>query len=366
MVKVAKYKRNLFRRDNKFIIIVIIILFAVVLAITYFYALSVKSDERVGLQDRLASIERNIVSGGPPKDGIPPVDKPRYVSLREADSFLHDNDIVFGVNHNGFIAAYPQKILVWHEIVNDNFTGNNVSVTYCPLTGSVIGFKGKFNSQETTFGTSGKLVNSNLVMYDRISDSYWPQILGVAVKGPDKGKKLDEFPVVWTTWGKWNKAFPETKVLSKTTGFIRAYGNDPYGSYDSGETYYQQGDPFFPVMTKSNLFQPKEVFIGIEDGTNALAVRKDAIRVEKVINTLLGSKEIVVIYDKELDDALAFKNNGRKFRYQDSKVIDDSGSVWSIWGISDKSERLEFVNSFNVMWFAWYAFYTETEIYTGD
>ena len=349
------------KRSSNFIIAAIIFTALVLFAVFHVLSPAV-SDNTIDSQG-LDTIAENIVSGGPPKDGIPPIDKPRYVSAEEVN-FLEDSDIVFGVNYKGFIAAYPQKIVVWHEIINDEF-GEKVSLTYCPLTGSVIGFK-RFDYQETTFGTSGKLVNSNLVMYDRATDSYWPQILGTAVTGPNKGRKLNEFPVVWTTWERWKNVFPQTIVLSKNTGFIRAYGNDPYGSYGKNGTYYQQGGPFFPVMKINNIFQPKEIFIGIEDGASALAVKKDTIRAEKVINTKLGNESIVVIYDEELDDALAFKSSGRRFRYQDGKSVDDSGSVWNIWGISDKNETMEFVNSFNVMWFAWYAFYSETKIYEGS
>lgn len=351
-----------FNKRSSFIIAAIVVI-SLVLFTSFQLLRPAVSDKDIDSQglDILDIISRNIVSGGPPKDGIPPIDKPRYVSAEKVD-FLEDSDIVFGVNYKGFIAAYPQKILVWHEIVNDEF-GKKVSLTYCPLTGSVIGFK-EFDSQ--SFGTSGKLVNSNLVMYDRATDSYWPQILGTAVTGHNKGRKLDEFPVVWTTWERWKNVFPQTKVLSKDTGFIRSYGNDPYGSYGKNGTYYQQGGPFFPVMKMNNIFQPKEIFIGIEDGTSALAVKKDTIRTEKVINAKLGNESIVIIYDQELDDALAFKGSDRRFSYQDGKVVDDSGSAWNIWGISDRNESLEFVNSFNVMWFAWYAFYPETKIYEGS
>lgn len=313
--------------------------------------------------DRLDSIASNIVSGGPPKDGIPPIDRPHYVTAPDA-TFLQDNDIVFGVNYKGVVRAYPQKILVWHEIVNEEFSGEKGSVTYCPLTGSVIGFKGAFDGQNTDFGTSGKLVNSNLVMYDRAADSYIPQILGVAVSGPQKGTKLDEFPVVWTTWRRWKEVFPNTLVLSQNTGFVRAYGSDPYGSYERSGTYYQQGGPFFPVMVESDRFQPKEVMIGIEDETNALAIQKSTVRSKKLIQAKLGAEDIIVIYDERLDDALAYKTGGHTFTLQGGQIVDEAGSVWNIWGRSDKGE-LEFVNSFNVMWFAWYAFYPSTEVYEG-
>lgn len=306
-------------------------------------------------QSRIDAIAQNIRSGGPPKDGIPPIDNPQYVSAQEANTFLKDTDIVFGINYKNTTKAYPQKILVWHEIVNDEF-GERASVTYCPLTGSAIGFRGRVDGRETTFGTSGMLANSCLVMYDRATDSYWPQLLGVAVTGAQKGKKLEQFPVVWTTWGRWKSVFPNTQVLSTTTGFIRPYGTDPYGSYERNDTYYQRGGPFFPVMAESARFEAKEVFIGIEDGRNALAVKKSSVRGAKVINTKLSGEDIVIIYDEALDDALAYRSGGHTFKYENGKVTDERGVVWNIWGESDK-ERLVYVNTVNAMWYAWYAFY---------
>ena len=127
----------------------------------------------------LEDFTQHIQSGGPPKDGIPSIDQPKDISAAESDRFLHPKDVVFGLHYRGVIKAYPQKVLVWHEIVNDEVNGDKISVTYCPLTGSVVGFRGRSREGAIlTFGTSGKLVNSNLLMYDRQTDSQWPQVFG--------------------------------------------------------------------------------------------------------------------------------------------------------------------------------------------
>ncbi|MGH8925600.1 MAG: DUF3179 domain-containing (seleno)protein, partial [Acidimicrobiia bacterium] len=132
----------------------------------------------------LADFADNVRFGGPPKDGIPPLDEPRYLGAEEVD-FLKDGDVVFGLEREGRVVAYPQLVLVWHEIVNDTFPDGPLSVTYCPLTGSTVAFRGTATSGEAyTFGTSGNLVNSNLLMYDRQTDSRWPQILAQAISGP--------------------------------------------------------------------------------------------------------------------------------------------------------------------------------------
>jgi len=184
---------------------------------------------------RLQQIAQSIQSGGPPPDGIPPIELPQYWPATEADEFLLDNDIIFGFIQNGQAKAFPQRILVWHEIVNDI---GNVSITYCPLTGSAIGFLGKVGNTQTTFGTSGRLVNSNLVMYDRASNSYFPQILGRGVTGDHLGTRLEKVQLLWTQWEKWKAEYPDTLVLSSATGNIRNYDFDPYGNYKLTNTYY--------------------------------------------------------------------------------------------------------------------------------
>jgi hypothetical protein len=171
------------------------------------------------------------VSGGPGKDGIPAIDDPSFEGADAAAERLAPGDPVFGVVGETEVKAYPQAILVWHEIVNDAVDGQPVSVTYCPLTGTAMGFL----RGETTFGVSGRLVNNNLIMYDRATETWWPQVLATAVPGPWNGspetRSLREFRVVWTTWGRWRERHPGTLVLSRDTGHARNYDSDPYGSY---------------------------------------------------------------------------------------------------------------------------------------
>jgi hypothetical protein len=311
----------------------------------------------------LEQVAERMVSGGPPKDGIPSIDEPRFVSAREAERFLQDEDIVFGVNHGGVVRAYPRSVLVWHEVVNDTLGGTPVALTYCPLTGSAIGFLRTVGGEVTEFGTSGRLVNSNLVMYDRATDSLWPQVLGQAVSGPRKGTRLQTFPVVWTTWGRWKAAFPQTEVLSRKTGFLRSYGKDPYGSYQEAGGYYRSGGPLFPLMFQSELLAPKEVVLGLEEGGEALAVRKEALAREGLVLTRLGEEPVALIWDSRLQDAHAYRTGGRRLQWKDGQVVDERGARWSVWGGSDRGERLEPVTSYDVMWFAWHAFRPHTTVH---
>lgn len=289
-------------------------------------------------EEFLKQLEQNAISGGPPKDGIPAIDKPQYTTAPEADKWLLPNDVVLGVVYKDFVAVYPQRILVLHEIANDVVDGEKISITYCPLTGTAIGYKGLLASDvPSTFGVSGKLVNSNLIMYDRETDSYWPQILGKAITTPAKGRRLEEFPIVWTTWEKWKKKYPNTKVLSRETGFVRNYGEngDPYGSYlaKNGE-YYTSDRLIFKPLHEDKKLSPKTVVVGIRDNKgNALAVLKDSLRKQKTIKAPLGGRTVVLVYSEDLDFYAA--------------TIKETG---------------EWVNAFDAMWFAWVAFYPDTKL----
>lgn len=345
-------------------------------------AAELSADEEAWL-DRLNSA---VVSGGPPKDGIPPIDRPAYVGPEEADKWLADDQVVFGVDHRGVVAAYPQLILVWHEIVNDQFEGEPASVTYCPLTGSAVGFVGRSpeDGRALTFGTTGRLVNSNLLMYDRPTDSEWPQIFGTAIEGPARGRALELFPVVWTRWGLWKARHPKTRVLSASTGHVRPYGRDPYGSYQEIGNYYDSGGPFFPVLESDRRFGPKTVVMGLRAGGKPLAILKSAVRTERAANLAQGDIPLVALYDEALDTVRVFERraDGRVLTLEPSGAGDaagpdtgayadaETGSAWSVLGRAVdgplKGTALAEVVSFDVMWFAWYAFYPGTEVYVGD
>jgi hypothetical protein len=320
----------------------------------------------------LEDFTKNIQSGGPPKDGIPSVDKPKYVAAAEAEKFLKPNDIVFGLTYQGMVKAYPQKILVWHEIVNDEVKGEKLAITYCPLTGSAVGLRGRSrDGAMLTFGTSGKLVNSNLLMYDRQTDSQWPQILSMAIDGKNKGMILDEITLDWTHWSRWRGRHPDTLVLSSDTGYFRSYGSDPYGSYDKSGTYYNSGGPLFPVMAKDDRFSPKEVVTGIKASGQQMTINKQALRKKKVINTSLARLSLVAIYDSELDIARVFvrqvAGKSTNFAFEKGRVVDElTGSQWSADGRSVEGKasgsQLKQHPSYDVMWFAWYAFFPETQV----
>ncbi|MEX2525543.1 MAG: DUF3179 domain-containing protein [Gammaproteobacteria bacterium] len=292
-------------------------------------------------------------SGGPPKDGIPSIDDPVFRDASWGDSFLDDGDIVFGIHMNGKARAYPQRILVWHEIVNDSINDEAISVTYCPLTGSAVGFY----RGDTGLGVSGRLVNSNMVMYDRDTDSYWPQILAAAIRGPLQGQGLREFRVIWTTWGRWKSRYPETGVLSDRTGYMRNYRNDPYGGYNPISGYYKSGSgPLFPLMNKDDRLAPKQTVLGFRTADAAFAVNLDTLRNKGLLQYKYAGRHFVVVHDPGLD-------TGWVYRSQDPLDIAPEGVTFGKNGPDNSVFReLTQVNAFKVMWFAWGAFYPGTNI----
>lgn len=225
-----------------------------------------------------------ILSGGPGKDGIPSIDSPKFVSAKDA-SFLNNSDPGLGLTLDGESRFYPYRILVWHEIVNDMVQGNPVLVTYCPLCATGIVFDRRVDGVEQEFGVSGKLWQSNLLMYNRppsgqgragaqneSEESLWSQVLGEAVLGIHTGKKLVVVGSEITRWSDWRKAHPDTKALSQDTGALRNYGTDPYGNYYTSESVS------FGASFRDTRLHPKALVHGVEIDGKYKAYADEAIK----------------------------------------------------------------------------------------
>lgn len=288
----------------------------------------------------------------------------------EAIDFLKDSDKVFIMETSDVVYIYPQMIMVWHEIVNDTIGNQPVSITYCPLTGSVVGYSGNIAGHtDNTYGTSGKLLNSNLVLYDRITESEIPQILGVAINNSLEGSELNTFPIYWTDWANARTAYPEALVLSIKTGFQREYFMDPYGSYDPDEkgSYYTSGAPKFDVINENDgTFSDKKIITGVKYFDSRIAIDPELVKSLHLLQFDIGDIEAIAIYDDTIEAVRVFnsnyQNNTLKFIYQNDKITDDRGTVWYANGISENGEKLEPLTHFDVMWFAWYTYYPETEV----
>ncbi len=188
------------------------------------------------------SVEQSsILSGGPPKDGIPPIDDPKFISVSE-EKTLTPRDPVIGLDIDGDARAYPLRIMTWHEIVNDTVGGKPVAVTYCPLCNAAIVFDAKVDGRAHSFGTTGKLRNSDLIMYDRATESWWQQFTGEAIAGAHLGKKLMQVPARLESWADFRTRHPGGKVLVPNNPDMRAYGRNPYVNYDiSAQPFLYRG-----------------------------------------------------------------------------------------------------------------------------
>jgi len=300
------------------------------------------------LGEEIDAYARFMMSGGPPPDGIPSIDKPRFVSAAEVS--LEPGEPVIGLYHDGEARAYPHRILVYHEIVNDQIGGLNVAITYCPLTATAQGFK----RGNTTLGVSGQLLNSNLVMFDRSSRSHFPQIIATGVTGPHRGRTLDEVRLVWTTWERWQSVHPDTRVLSERTGHLRNYARDPYGSYNPPGGYYAQDQTIFPLMHESKRHGKKTMVLGARTATrSAFFVIADLgkARVQATDNFL-------AVYDPRLDTGYIYVRDGDRAL----PIARDDGKYQYAGGLHN-ADALPLTQAVAVaaFHFAWHAFYPRSE-----
>ena len=304
------------------------------------------AERRLHLDYELGTLEENIVSGGVRKDGIPAIDDPTFADT--PPEILAPDDPVFGVVRDGEAKAYPQYILVYHEIVNDVIAGDPVAVTYCPLTGTAQGFE----RGPVEFGVSGRLVNSNLTMYDRGTDSWWPQMLATAITGPLAGKSLREFRVTWTTWRRWSSAYPETTVLTEDTGFSRRYGFDPYGQYNEKRGYYSSTRTLFEPLQGDSRAHPKAVVIGTRTETGALAFDKETLLNQRVLTGHIDNTSYVAVADTDLETGYVYAN-------PESATVGTADDGYTFEGTTHDADSLPLDRSlsFDAMWFAWAGFY---------
>ncbi len=273
---------------------------------------------------------RLILSGGPPKDGIPALDEPRFLDSSDAD-FLRDDDRVLGVAVGSTAKAYPIRILNWHEVVNDRIADTPFIVSFCPLCGTGAVFSATVGGDILDFGVSGLLYNSDVLLYDRQTQSLWSQIRGQSISGSYVGTELVQLPTQHTTWKRWREQYPETTVLSTDTGYVRDYSRNPYGDYISSRQLY------FPVEHEAeNDLHPKETVLGITIGESRKAYPFTVLQTQgkERFQDNLNGQSFTVIWDEEGHSAQAIDSNG---------------------------QPLEQIQGF---WFAWYAFHPTTQVYT--
>ncbi len=354
------------------------------------------TDQPTALPDYTMRALRKLVPSltrtGVGRDAIPALDRPLFVTVSDAGLSLEDDDVVFVVTFpNNIVRIYPQRILVWHEIVNDvlpDAEGNpgvpgrsspenpGYTISYSPLTGTVVAFSSMAGSYPTSFGVSGDLLNANSVLYDRISGSLWSQLLATCIEGPFRGKRLERYPVLWAKWrGVKERYLGKAFVLSRSTGFPRPYGRDPYGTYRNKGSYYDDLRLLYAISRLDKRLPPKRRVLGLELGSLYGAVQVEAVQASKVLNFVLGVTPLVAMYDENFQAVRIFdrrfegKNDQTlTFSVFENKIIDDqTRSTWTPEGESNSGRlneaRLEPVLAIDAMWFAWSSFHRDSDIF---
>jgi hypothetical protein len=325
----------------------------------------------------------DILSGGPPKDGIPALKDPQFASVSEADAWLKPVEPVILVQVGEEAKAYPIQILIWHEIANDTVGGEPLTVTFCPLCNTAIAFKRTVNGNVLDFGTTGRLRYSNLIMYDRQTETWWQQATGEAIAGELTGTQLEFYAAAIISWEDFKTSSPQGKVLSRETGYARDYGRNPYLGYDdvNNPPFLYQGPP------TPNQLPPVARVLTIDLNGEAVAYPYETLEKVGVINDTVGGKDVVIIWQagtaspldssttangRDVGTAAAFSRQINDqiltFTFAGGVIKDqETGSTWNVLGTATDGPlagaQLSPVIAINHFWFSWAAFKPETRIY---
>ena len=331
------------------------------------------------------SIEyHDLLSGGPPRDGIPPIDQPKFIENQLAAQWLKPNDPVIALEINGDARAYPLQILTWHEIVNDVVGEIPVTITFCPLCNSAIVFKRNHQGITYDFGTSGLLRHSDLIMYDRQTESLWQQFTGEAIVGVMTGEQLMMIPSGLIGFEQFQAAYPAGKILSKETGYSREYGRNPYPGYDD-----IRNNPFLFRDPLDERLPAMARVVTVSDGKYHNAYPVELLEKLGVIHHQLGNQAVVIFHQDGVSSALDTTRiaNGDDvgatgvfvplvgkqeltFIKERGFVDEQTGSHWNIVGQAIlgplKGKQLERLVHADQFWFSWGAFRPDTLIYQVD
>ena len=317
---------------------------------------------------------------------VPAIDRPTFETADLAAERLTPDHPVVVLEIGGDARAYPVAILVWHEIVNDTVGGEAVAVTYSPLADAAVAFRRRAAGRLLSFGGSGKLYRSNLVLYDRTTTTLWPQLVGAAVAGPLTGSTLERVPVQTTSFEEFRAAYPNGRVLTAATGAARVYGASPYAGYDRREG---PSDSFFARPIDPRLDAMERV-VGVTIGGESRAYPFRALAGSGAINDRVGGTNLVVLWrpgtrsaldspliadGRDIGSAGVFLPEVDGVRLDlvaDAAGIRDrqTGSAWSVLGVATagrlKGKRLAPVEHVNAFWFAWAAFVPATTVFQGS
>jgi hypothetical protein len=324
-----------------------------------------------------------IRSGGPPKDGIPPIDRPKFETIEQAGKWLKPAEPVVIYEQRDDARAYPLQILIWHEIVNDVVGGLPATITFCPLCNTSITFDRRLEGRVLDFGTTGKLHKSALVMYDRRTESWWWQVSGLGIVGDLTGKRLTVLHSQIVSWETFRRARPGGKALSRETGHSRPYGRNPYVGYDNITS-----SPFLYAGERDPRLRPMERVVTVSVGDEDVAYPFSVLEKAGIVHDMVGGVPIVVFHlkgtasaldagdiaaSRDIGAAAVFSPvlDGRRltFRPRGVQFIDDqTRTTWNILGQATggrlAGRRLEPIVHGNHFWFSWASYKPRTRVYT--
>jgi len=311
-----------------------------------------------------------VAAGGPGVDGIPAIENPNFETA-ETISSVGDTDLVIALRSGGQVKAYPHDIMDYHEIVNDGPSDNPFTMSYCPLTGSALAWKGTASHADASFGVSGLLYSSNLLLYDRETQTLWSQMLQLAVNGPRIREVPENIQVIEADFATLQAMYPDALVMTRATGHDRAYDNYPYGDYREVEGF------LFRVAGEDTRIPPKQRVLGIHDGDDVKVYQMEAFGIStQTINDQFKDQPIVVvgnsaqnyaaIYSRELADGTILSMSPLQDDLH-NVMTDTEGNVWDVFGTAVSGPRagaqLESTKSYIAMWFGWAAHFRNIEIY---
>ena len=311
-----------------------------------------------------------VADGGPGIDGIPAIENPNFESAATISS-VGDTDLVIALRSGGQVKAYPHDIMDYHEIVNDGPSGDPFTMSYCPLTGSAVAWKGKAAHADASFGVSGLLFSSNLLLYDRETRTLWSQMFQLAVNGPRIREVPETIQVVETDFATLKAMYPNALVMTRATGHDRAYGNYPYGNYKESEGF------LFDLAGEDSRLHPKQRVLGIHDGDDAKTYQMESFGAStQTINDQFKDQPIAVvgnsaqnfaaIFSRELADGTILSMSPLQDDLP-NVMTDTEGNVWDVFGTAVSGPRagaqLEPTKSYVAMWLGWASHFRNIEIY---
>jgi hypothetical protein len=323
---------------------------------------------------QLADISNKLTETNVAYGAIPALYRPEYIRVQEADLNMDQSEIVFVVILPDGPRIYPQRLLVWHQLVNEVINDDAYAITYCPTTGTLMAYNASMNGLNLIFDLEGRLYDGNSVLIDRNSGSLWLQETGMAFDGPLLGRGMPTLPVFWTSWGAARRVYPNAYVLAQPHG-NRAYGRDPYGSYFKKGNYYDNDILVYPVKLLDKRFHKKTPMLCLEYAELLLGIDINYVKKMGAVNFFLGAAPLLAVHDQLLDVVRVYDRriwtDPFLFVSQYGRLIDlNTRSVWdtatgrAIEGNMQGSSMKQYFGGYS-MWFAWYSMNPETFVIPG-